>query len=532
MSLAARPAVRETLVVLLFLALAAFATRPLAADLSGQIPAGADPALYVWTVDWLSGHVLDPGQLFEGNLYHPVRHAVLLSDLAFGTALLATPLRPLVRDPVPLYNLALLATLAFGGWGFYTLVRVRTGSVAAGLVAGILAAFGSHQVLHLPQLALVNIGWLALFLLALMRMVEAGRGWTPLCGAAFALNALSSGYFAVAGAVLAILFAVVEWRQVLKAWPRCALATAIAALLLLPYARAFLYLQQTEGIKRSVEVNLDQAFVPARDLTSDVYLYRHLLGPSRGERLFPGAACLLLAGLALRRRVAGGAFYAAGAALLLLLSLGPELAVGGRTLPMPYGLLFEVPPFDAMMHPYTFAAVARLLLCVLAGLGFATLGTRASVPAALFVALAETVAPGIRLRPVAPGVPPVYSALESLPPGAVLDVPPEEPDTLIWAARHCRPVLNGAGAMAPLDHDRLNQWIKRDWVAASHERRPIDLDRTRALHKLLRMPVPYVIVPAGRDRGLDLLQDAFERSAFFERVAGEPGGDTLYRRRP
>ena len=44
------------------------------------------------------------------------------------------------------------------------------------------------------------------------------------------------------------------------------------------------------------------------------------------------------------------------------------------------------------------------------------------------------------------------------------------------------------------------------------------------------MPVRYVMVPAGHRRGLRPLQDAFDRSRLFRRVAGVPGDDTLYER--
>ena len=55
------------------------------------------------------------------------------------------------------------------------------------------------------------------------------------------------------------------------------------------------------------------------------------------------------------------------------MSLGPEVVVSGVTVRLPYAALYSIPPFNALMHPYTFAGVARVCLCVLAGLGFASL---------------------------------------------------------------------------------------------------------------------------------------------------------------
>src|SRR5262245_21159116 len=204
----ARALAVEAGVVVLFASLSLFATRPLAADLRGQTLQGADPAIYIWTVNWLSGHLLHPAQLFEGNVYHPVRHAAILSDLALGTAVLAAPLRPILRDAVALYNAGVVLTLTFGAWAFYRLGRALSGQAGGGLLAGILAAFGSHQLLHVYQLALVNIGGLALFLWALHRTAaRPSASSAMLLGLAFALNTLSSGYFAAAGALLPLLSA-------------------------------------------------------------------------------------------------------------------------------------------------------------------------------------------------------------------------------------------------------------------------------------------------------------------------------------
>src|SRR5262249_58062898 len=86
----------------------------------------------MWTIYWLARHLLSPAQLFEGNIFHPSTHAVLHSDLSMGTVVLVAPLRLFVHDPVPFYNLAVLASLAFAGWTFHLLARHLTGSRSAG----------------------------------------------------------------------------------------------------------------------------------------------------------------------------------------------------------------------------------------------------------------------------------------------------------------------------------------------------------------------------------------------------------------
>jgi len=521
---------REAAVVGFFLLLAALATRPLVLDLGRRTLAGPDPLIDLWTVHWLTSHALRPDKLFGGNIFYPEPHAVLFSDLSLGTAVLVAPLRPWVRDPVPLYNLALLAALAFAGWAFHVLVRGRTGSTWAGLLSGTLAAFGSHQLSHVYHLNLLSTGWLALLLHALHGLVER-PGWRPavLAGASFALAALSSGYYAVAATLLALCFAAAHVpalgrRRVLAA---CAGAALLAAALAAPYARAFLELRRREALRRPPGMSASMAFDPRRDLTSHGLLYGRVLG-SGGERLFPGLLCLVLAGAAVVRRRRGAAFYAAATGVLLLVALGPRLRLGGVELPLPYAWLFAIPPLDSMRHPYTFAAVATFTLAVLAGLGWPALRAAArpwAGPLIVAVAVVETLAPAPRLAPYPQGLPPAYQALEELPPGPILEVPVFEPETLLWAARHGRPTVNGIGAFAPSETMVLERWVRNHWV----RRTPADLDASAPVWLLGRTFRPrYLIVPAGRKPALRPLAAAFESSRVFERVAELPDGDRIY----
>jgi len=249
----------------LFLGLAAFATRPLVRDLQGSLPVGPDPLIDLWTVDWLSAHALSPAQLFQGNIFHPYPYAVLHSDLSLGTALLVAPLRLVVRDPVPLYNVALMLSLAFGAWGFAMLVHRLTGSAWAAAVTGVWAAFGSHQLFHLYHLNLLSIGWLGLLLLALEQLrTRPGPRAVVLAGVAFALNALSSGYYAVAAALLALGFGLAHrelWRG--RALAGAFAASLLAGLLLTPYLLAVSELRREDrSFTRPLGMSAKMAFDP------------------------------------------------------------------------------------------------------------------------------------------------------------------------------------------------------------------------------------------------------------------------------
>jgi len=525
---------REAAVFAGFVALAAWASRPLVADLAGSTLIGPDPLIDLWTVHWLASHLLPPRELFGGNVFYPAPNAVLFSDLSLGTAVLLAPLAWLGVDAVPLYNTGVLLALAFAGWAFHSLTFGLTGSRSAGILTGVLAAFASHQLYHVYHLNLLTTGWLALELLALHRLVERPQaGWVTLLGVSFALSVQSSGYYAVAAALLPLVFAAVHWR----AWTRrralaaAAAAALLGALLVWPYVQTFMQLRERERLRRPPGMSVRMAFQPGRDLGSSGYLWGAVVGDG-GERLFPGLLAPALAAVALYRRRPHAGFYAAACLAFLVLSLGPRLALGAREIELPYAWLFGLPPLDSMRHPYTFAAVAGFLLAVLAGIGWAGLPlAKRSRAGAAVVALAvvETLAPGPGVREIPRGLPMAWARLVQLPRGPVLEVPFLAPDAMLWAARHGWPTVNGDGAFRPGRHGVLDRAIDRHWI----ESVPEDLDESKPMALILtEFPLRYIIVP-GAVRRPDLwrLGEAFEASRLLRRVALLPNGDRIFEMR-
>jgi hypothetical protein len=521
---------REAGVFLLFAVWAAVVTRPLLFRMTTHMLPGPDPISHLWMVNWLTGHAFEPTQIFHGNIFHPAPHAALHTDLSMGTAVLVLPFRLFTTEPLVLFNIATLIALAFAGWAFQALVYGLTRHRWAAVLGGLLAAFSPEQMSHVYHLNLLSTGWLAVFLLGLHRIVERPTvGAILLTGVAFALNAQSSGYYAVASVMIAVVFAAVHARALWKARTAGALVAAacLAAALTLPYLHEFFELRDEQGgLRRPAQMSVNMAFQPARDFRSIGHLYGAILG--REEGLFPGLLIPVLAVIALRRGGREAWFYAAAAVVLILLSLGPQLALGALKVALPYRWLFSVPPFDSMRHPYTLAAVALMLLAVLAGLGWSRLKLASSWwagPAVLALAVLETLSPRPPLRAVPPGVPPAYERLASLPPGAILEVPLFAPDAVLWAARHGWPVLNGAGAFAPVQTIVLERYIRNHWL----ETVPANVDEERPTPYLLgRFPVRYVILPTGRMANLEGLAAAFERSRAFRLVAVASDGDRIY----
>ena len=526
----ASAAAREISVFLFFAAWAVLVTRPLAFRLTTHTLPGPDPLSHLWMVSWLTGHAFQPSQLFHGNIFSPAPHAALMTDLSLGTAVLVLPLRLFTTEPLVLFNLATLIALAFGGWAFHALVFGLTRSRWAGLLAGLLAAFSPEQLAHVFHLNLLSIGWLALFVLGLHRIVERpSLGAILLAGVSGALNAQSSGYYAVSAAVVGLGFVAFHARALMQRRSGAALlaAASLAALLTAPYIHEFHELRDEQGgLRRPLPMSVQMAFQPGKDLRSTGYVYGRILGAQEG--LFPGLIILALVPVALRRGGRTAWWLATAAALLVLLSLGPQLTIGGRTLSLPYRWLFDIPPFDSMRHPFTFAAVGLMLLAVLAGIGWSLLSLAVKPwagPVVLALAALETLSPPPDLVVIPPGLPPAYQILESLPPGAVLEVPLFAPETVLWAARHGRPVLNGAGAFAPLQTLTLDRYIQNHWMEGT----PADADTERPTPYLVgRFPVRYVILPAVRIRHLEDVAAAFERSRTYHLVAVASDGDRIY----
>jgi hypothetical protein len=523
---------REASVLLFFLALAILYSWPLGADMTGRTLWGLDPMIDLYTVHWLASHAFEPQQLFAGNIFFPAPHAVLYSDLSFGTALFLIPLRAFVHDPISLYNAAVWIALAFAGWSFHTLVRRLTGSLWAGLLAGTLSAFASHQMLHIEHLNLLSVGWLAIFLAALHALVaRPSLAASVVAGVAFVLSALSTGYYAVAAVLLALVFFACHarwWRR--SSLVALAAAALLAALLMAPYVLAYATLRASDPMRRPLDASLEMAFKPARDLGSHGLVYRRLVGAADaravdqqssfpGQGFFPGLIAPVLALVALRRRRPHAGFYAVAIGVLVWVALGPRALL--------YRALFAIPPGDSMRHPFSFAAVAALLLPVLAGLGWACLDLARrpwAGPLVVALAIVETLPPAPRLETWAAGVPPAYEALATLAPGATLEIPVLNYQTLLWAARHGRPVLNGQGAFVPRATLKLKRAIEVEWLVQA----PADVDASTPTSMLAAMGCRYVIVPVGRWADVRPLAEAFDRSHAYVLAAVAKDGDRIY----
>lgn len=509
-----KPLLRELALFAFFVIAAGFVLRPLPFQLADSIPAGSDPPHHLYILNWLLDHGLSADR-FEGRMFHPAKNAVLRSDLSMGTVVLLAPAALFIEEPLVRFNLATWLSLAFSGWAFCLLARSWTGSIPAGLFAGITAVLGSHQSLHYVHLNLLSVGWLPIFLFALDRLLAGGgKGAAFLTASSFALVASSSGYYGVSACVIAVVFFARRPSKPALKWG--VLSVFLAAILLSPYLAAYAGLHADESLARTSR-ELAKGSFTGQDLGSRTLLHR-TWNPATGEPLFPGFAVALLALFGLWRGEARERTLGLAALFLFWLGLGEP---GGL-----YRLIGGVPPFASMRHPVTLTAVALMLLSVLAASGLAR--AQAKRPSAawliLLIGAAETLSPANDFFTVPRGVPPVYEAFLKLPPGPVLEVPPYEASTLIWAARRDFETVNGGGAFIPALTTRIETTTQNHWLTDSFQ--PIDESKAAGI-LLNETRMRYLILPAGRRGGLDPLVERFGASQCF-RLLGVYQSDRMY----
>jgi len=255
-----------------------------------------------------------------------------------------------VVSPHAAFNLLLLAHFALSGWCFSLLARHVSGNTAGGLLAGLVYSFCPFHYFYLCQINVFSFEFLPLTLWCFLRYYrEGGKRWLAGLALATAGMTMSAEYYVVyAYATLAVLvLCAPAWaREVPRAQGlrRAALAYGWGALAAIVTAFPLLY--ATLGPERGAEAGT-AAFAVEKHRTNDLLGF-YWIGPKEESivswptMLGYSTLALCLAGAAGLRRlwpwlVVGGVFF--------VLSLGSELAVGGRAtgVPLPYAVLEHVP---------------------------------------------------------------------------------------------------------------------------------------------------------------------------------------------
>jgi len=295
---------------LLYLALTMVMTWPLARGLTHDIPGDfGDPLFTSWVLSWDATH-LGRGW-WSANIFAPQPLALAYSEHFLPQALQVLPIYAVTKNPILCYNLLFLSTFALAGLGMFLLGRELTGSVTAGLVAGLAFAFAPYRIANIPHLQVLSSAWMPFVLFGLHRHFATG-GLRPLAGAAAAwlVQNLSCGYYLLFFTPIVVLYIAWEltrrglWtdgRALMRSGAAVAIVLAATAPFLLPYVE----LRQLGFSPRSL--------AETRRFSADVYAYftadpnLRLWGSI--AQAWPRAEGLLFPGLTIAVLAIAGAMY-------------------------------------------------------------------------------------------------------------------------------------------------------------------------------------------------------------------------------
>jgi len=335
------------------------------ADVTFEAWLVARHARTLWTHPW---------DLLDTEHCAPERHTITYGVPMIALGVLGMPAALFSREPVFIYNAALVAWSSVAALCMYVLVHGWTGRRAAGLAAALLFAFHPIRLANVIHPAEWDIAWTALALFFAERLFARGR-WRDAIGlgAAGAMQVAASFYTLVAASLLALplgLWLLLRRAPRLATLAQLAVAVAIvaiaAAIVLGPYLAA-----------RHEDRILERTFVAYAEwkyYAPGAVLYL-------GVPLMLGALAGLLAPQRLAlTRVAGEPRPAllAGALLVAFVAAGPDTAavLQGLHLPVPAfdpwaALARVVPGLDTVRGVGRLGTAVHLVACVLAGAGLA-----------------------------------------------------------------------------------------------------------------------------------------------------------------
>jgi len=460
----------------LFTALTAIMTWPQPLVLATHAMPHVDVFFNLWRLRWIHRALTTyPTRLFDGNVFHPERGVLALSDAILVEGLFAFPLFLLGLPPMLVHNLTLLGAIVASGVGMYVLARHVSGSGTAGVLAGVVFAYAPYRFEHYMHMELQWTVWMPWTFWALQRTIETGTiRFGALTGVFMALQMLSSIYY---GIFLGLVVAAVGGVQLLplRGWHLlytlrslaigAVIAGSVSAAYSIPYSSA----SARVGTRHTHEIRMFSARPrDYRVATPENYLYgsRFMGAPER--RLFPGVLPLLLAlaGLLLVRPSAAIIAYVIGLILAFELSLG----LNGQLYPYLYE---HVRIFHGLRAPARASILGLLCLGMLAAYGCAALRPYVTprvrrTLTALFTAivlLEYWVAP-LHLVAYDNKPPAVYRWLAQQPRGVVAEfpvplaggLPYQEALYAYMSTFHWMPLLNGySGYYPPAYLQRLHR---------------------------------------------------------------------------
>ncbi|ABQ90108.1 hypothetical protein [Roseiflexus sp. RS-1] len=504
--------------------LAVLLLAPLTPDPARFVPGPpGDNLEYVWKLQWFADAIAERrSPTFVPYLFYPTGYELAYSELTPAHTLLGLPLTLLAGSTLT-YNVLIVIS--------FVLTTLLTALLAERLGAGRLGAFAAGigvgfclwRYQHtLGQMNMIGTQWTVLALYGLEGFIRRrSSSDAALMGTGVALAAWSSWYYGPTLWLIMALWLLMRWpwketRSLRTAGPAALTAPLVALALIAPYAQPTIQALRGGDTRHEYTSLLSLSARPLDYLTPSRYhatwgAWSAQIAPdTAGAQLVaPGFALLALAGVGAwrwrRSPITWTLLIIAG--VCFVLSLGPELRLGDRTIPLPALLAYEHIPVLRSIRAWSrmafYVQICVGLLAALGLTGFAqwrrawqALGVVAVCGVLLEVAHAAPWSASTAPRPV-------DRWLATQPgSGATLQVPDSFSGAIEYYALFSkRPSLTGYGTFEPAGATADLVWLR-------------EFPSERALTTLRRLGGEYILV---RRNAMDR-----ERPGWRERATQQP----------
>lgn len=493
----------QGILFLFFLGLTALASRNVLPQLNSVI-VGNDPDVFInpWNDWWTSTALSEPDiDLWQTDyLFFPQGaelHFHSLSHLNTAFSLFLNKFWPTLAA----YNVAVLLNYALAGFSMYHLARYLTGSVLAGILAGIVFAFNSHNIYQSAHPVLVSVWVLPLYTMGVIRAFrEDSLGWTMFAAVMVFITA-------AAGTIMLILLALLSVPMYILLWFRSPLRRPSRRNIIVFISLSTILLMPILGPSIQAVSRGDSSFylgsfqtIPADALGPIVPRWHVWL--TRG--IYVGIVPAYLALVAFGRQRRPAAIWFVLLALAYLFSIGPEVVVltNSTSITLPWSKL--IVPILRQTHRLNI--LVSLGLAMIVAYGWIAVrddlakGTTRGAVASLMVAILLFDYLAAPFPTISPEVPAFYkdclpsisdmSAVAILPSGRQIDKL-----HMYYQTIHGRKMTGG---MVARSNDRILEFIESNplLLAGSdyHKSTPIPADLSPSLDALAFNGVGYLII--------------------------------------
>jgi hypothetical protein len=352
---------------------------------------------FMW---WFKKSFLNPNLSFYNDvyLYHPTGVTMAFSDVSPFLMILSVPMQILVGR-ITTYNLFILSSFIISGFGVYLLVKYLTGDGRASFIAGVIFAFcPQHFMQALAHMNIASVQWLPFFILYFLKAVKDGSRKDAVFASVFlSLASLCSWFNALYILLFVGLYIAFNYfndkEKILnrKVAGNLVLIGALSLLLIFPFLYPMLieltrsnYMKPSPADSVWYSADLVGFFIPSRihPLFGEYVasLYEKFTSHISENTIYIGYTVIFLVGyyvLKHRKSLGESKFWVVSSLFFFLLSLGPILHILGKTnftvfnvtIPLPYLILYYIPPISITRVPSRLSIMLMLSLSVLTGYG-------------------------------------------------------------------------------------------------------------------------------------------------------------------